>query len=612
MLEPITPINRRGPFTVLSIGTAIMIGLLAWLLSNGLLARLELAASDVLFRIRPPAEGASPVVIVAIDDDSFAANGLQWPWPRDYIATIVDNISAGNPAVIAVDVFFYEPSDPVADSALAQSLAAAGNVILVNDITFETESGFTSQKLNRPIPELEAAATSLGLVNFPRDADGTVRRLLAYQEHDQQIYFGWSLQAARLYLGQREFTGASPSVVLLGESPVRLNNSLLTVNYDGPAASIPYYSAYQVAEGTLDPAVFANKIVIIGATSETLHDTYPTPFGSDPPMPGAEINAQAINTILGGNFIYSVRIGFALTLLASLAAMLLVLRLRPLIGLAALGAISFTYLIAAIISFNRAGILLPIVAPLLAQILSFIFGTSIQLYDEQRQRQQVRSLFDRYVAPAVIDQMLSQPDSIKPGGQRREISVLFSDIRGFTSLSEQLDPAQVVSILNEYLTEMTDIVFKYQGMVDKFEGDAILAVFNAPLDVHDHAAQAVLCAVEMLQRLETLQELWTSLTQKSLEIGIGINSGEAFVGNIGSTRRMEYTVIGDTVNLASRLQDLTKELSMPILFSKATADSMLQEIPTYFVTSAKVKGRVAPVEVFTFGNSGPPPAELVE
>jgi len=583
------------------VGLALIIGLLAYWLSGGLLSRLELAASDLLFLIRGPLEEESAVVVVAIDDASFTQNELQWPWPRDYIARIVDGIAAGNPRVIAIDVFFYEATDAEADRALAEALSNAGNVVLTNDISIQAQSGIRVSQLNRPIPELDEAAAALGLANFPRDEDGTVRRLLAFQEHNEALYFSWAMQAVRLYLGEDDFTVVSADEVRIGQQEVDLKRQYLLVDFRGPARSVPHYSAYQVADGIVDPAVFAGKVVLLGATSESLHDTYTTPFGSQPPMPGVEINAHAIDAILNGRLIQQVGAlaRLVIALLAALVGVGLVLRLRPIAGLGATVGLAIVYSALLVFLFIQARVMLPITAPLLAVGLTYVAGTSVRLYEEQRERARVRSLFDRYVSPAAIDQMLANPEGYAVGGQRREMSILFSDIRGFTSLSEQLTPDEVVAILNEYLSAMTELVFKYEGIVDKFEGDAILAVFNAPLNVENHPVKAVQCAIEMIERLREMQANWATKGEHVLEIGIGINTGQAFVGNIGSARRTDYTVIGDTVNLASRLQDLTKEHGVPILFSEATQVQLGPDTNTSYVATVQVKGRQQPVKIYT-------------
>jgi adenylate cyclase len=592
------------PRNILMIGRSLAIGLgiglLTFFLARGVLSPLELFASDLLFRIRGVNPEESPVILVAIDDASFTQNGLQWPWPRDYLARIVDGIATGDPKVIAIDVLFYEATTPDQDQELARALRDAGNVILVNNISSESQGGITISQYNRPIPELDAVAT-LGLTNFPRDDDGKVRRLLAFQAHNDQLYFAWSMQAARLYLDAADFVVRSANEVWIGDHRVKLDNQLI-VDFRGRTedSTVPTYSAYQVVEGYVDPRVFEGKIVIIGATSPSLHDDYPTPYGGEA-MPGAEINAHAIDTLLNSRYITSVGgVGhLAIAVLAGLIGALLTLRARPVAGLVIMGVLILLYSLMSFVLFIQARVIMPFVAPVLGMGLVFITNTSIQLYEEQRERARVRSLFDRYVSSAAIDQMLSQPDSYALSGQRREMTIMFSDIRGFTSLSEQLTPDQVVEILNHYLGVMTEIVFKHEGAIDKFEGDAILAIWNAPLEVKDHPTKAIQCAIEMAHRLSEMQQEWAATGQRVLRNGIGINTGMCFVGNIGSAQRMDYTVIGDTVNLAARLEALTKEVGVQILFTRETRDKLTEDIRSRFVASATVKGREKPVEIYT-------------
>jgi adenylate cyclase len=584
-----------------TLGLAIIVGLLSFWLANGPLVNAELAAEDALFRIRGPLHEDSPVVIVAIDDASFSATGLRWPWSRNYVAQIIDAVSEGNPSAIAIDLFFYDESIPEEDNALAEAITNAGNVVLVSHITFQDDEGIALQQWNRPLPSLEEAAAATGLTNFPRDIDGSVRRLVVSQEHAGQQLYSWTVHLVRLYNNEDNITIVSGNEAWIGNWLVELYGGFLVVNYRGPAGSIPFYSAYQVADGTIPPQSFAGKIVLIGVTSETLHDSYATPFGSSPPMPGVEINANAVETILSGRYIHppTSTTTLLIAILTALVGIVLSLRLRPLAGLFITIVLFLGFAALSAFLFIKTRTILSIVSPLLSLGITFVVGTSIQLYEEQRQRAHVRALFDRYVSPTVIDQMLEQPESVALGGQRRELTVLFSDIRGFTSLAEQLPPDDVVTILNEYLSAMTEIVFQHEGMVDKFEGDAILAVFNAPLSVDGHATKAVHCAIAMMDRLATMQADWEATGRQPLQIGIGINTGEAFVGNIGSTQRMEYTVIGDTVNLAARLQDLTKDYNVPILFSEATRDNLASDIPSQFVTTAHVKGRVQAANIYT-------------
>lgn len=583
----------------------ILAAIATFLLAGGLLYNLELFASDVLFRLRGPITDETPVVVVAIDNASFTQNRYQWPWPREYIARIVDQIAVGQPSVIALDIQFYEPSTAEADAELARAIGEAGNVVLVNNITAETRQGISISTYNRPIPELDAVAT-LGLTNIPRDPDGAVRRVLGFQAHNGELFFSWALQVARIYLGEEDFTVLSADRILIGDHPVDLQDQFLVVNFRGePAATVPYYSAYQVADGLVDPSVFAGKIVLFGATDESFHDTYLTPFIGIPPtpMPGVEVIGHAIDTILNERYIHRLPTNslpqFLVAVAAAALAVFLTIRLRPVPGLLVSAVLILLYLVAAVIIFANLRLIFPIMAPVIAGGLTFLANTSLQLYEEQRARTRIRDLFDRYVSSAAIDQMLSNPEGVPLTGQRRELSILFSDIRGFTSLSEQLTPDQVVAILNEYLEEMTQIIFAHGGTIDKFLGDAILAFWNAPLEMDDYPTRAVECAIDMAHKLSALQRDWAASGEIVLRAGIGIATGTCFVGNIGSEKRLNYTVIGDTVNLASRLEALTKDVGVQILYNDRTQELLGPAITSRFVTEAQVKGRHESARVYT-------------
>lgn len=586
------------------LSVAVLIGLLSVWLAASILHPLELFAQDLLFRLRGPLETSEDVVLVAIDDASFAQNNLQWPWPRSYIARIVDNVAAGDPSVIAIDVQFYEPSNSAQDARLAQAVREAGNVVLVEDISADERQGFSLRQLNQPLPELREAAAALGLAQFQRDEDGTLRQLLAFGSHNGAVYTSFAMQIARLHLGAGGFNPISPDAIGFDGHVVRLNNQYLRVNFRGPAReTIPYYSAYQVAEGLVDPRVFAGKVVILGATAETipLYDSYPTPFGSVPPMPGAEINAQAVDTILNNRELTGTPLlaGVIISVSAALVVAVLVVRLRLLHSVMVFGVMAVAYGAISYAFFAGANVILPVFAPSLAASLMFVGMTTARLYVEQRTRMRVRALFERYVSPAAIDQMLDSPDEVMVGGVRREVTVMFSDIRGFTALSERLAPEEVVEILNDYLGMMTSIIFKHQGTVDKFEGDGILAIWNAPLPVEDHPGRAVACAIEMTHKLAEMQQRWEATGQRVLHHGIGIHTGVCFVGNIGSAQRMDYTVIGDGVNLAARVEALTKELGVQILYTEATYQQLGESIQSRFATSARVIGREQPVQLYT-------------
>ena len=540
------------------------------------------------------------ILIIAIDDESFSQTGLQWPWPRSYLAEIVRGVAAGQPAVIVLDVFFYEADpDPMGDAALAAAIAEAGNVILVNDILREErrDLGIVVETYRQPIDPLNQAARELGLANIEPDPDGVVRRtpFFLVRQADGRAYFSWPVLATADYLSVSPPESVGTQQVTLAGQPVPLRAGYLDINFRGPTTTFRRISAYQIPLNDYPPETFTGKIVLIGATSVTLRDTYPTPFGGPAqPMPGVEVQANAINTLLARDFIRYAP-AWANLLLALLLGIVAVLlpRLRNLaVGIRLIVTLLGLTAIIWVVSFASFNLVLPASAPFVAMLAGFAVPAIERAVTEQLERRRLRERFELFVPPEVIEDILN--DSSAQQGRRATLTVLFSDIRGFTTLSETLTPEEVVAILNTYLAEMTELIFKYGGTVDKYEGDAILAFWGAPVPHADDAARAVNCALEMRAALHALRAHWQ---REGFEIGIGINTGEAFVGTIGSRRRISYTCIGDAVNLASRLQDLTKEVGHPIVISDSTLAALGPGFETVFIDARQVKGRSHPVQL---------------
>ncbi len=574
---------------------------------------LELKANDAAFNLRGIVAPTPSIVIVAIDDESFTQTGLQWPWPRAYLAQIVDRLATGKPKVIVMDIALYEKAQ--GDEILAAAIKGAGNVILVNSITIVSDPLYRLEQLNQPVPPLAESAASLGLANTPRDADGFVRATLAYQVHSGQVYYHWAVHAAALYFNQALSARPSQNNVALGSRNVPLYGQLFLINYRGPARTFKNVPAYQVVNGNVSPEFFKDKIVLIGATSESLHDTYPTPFkGDDLPMPGVEVVANAIETVLTGDFLsrWEPAPAFATTLLAGLLGLALNFTRRAGPALIILLGAMLAYALAWQAEFALNRIEMPLIAPETALLLAFVAPSVERAVAEEAEKRRVRGIFERFVAPQMVEQIIERGIAASRG-KRTELTILFSDIRGFTTLSEKLTPDQVVRILNEYLEVMTDVIFRHRGTIDKFEGDAIVAFWGAPTPDRHHAQNATRAALEMRVALDRLRKKWAdNADSKTFEIGIGINTGEVFVGLVGSSKRVNYTIIGDNANLAARLQDLTKEFLWPILISESTWEKIRGEFDTEFIEERLVKGKTVPVKIFkVLGKKGAPDEERV-
>ena len=556
---------------------------------RGLLDIPELKSLDFRFQIRGPIASKVPIVLVSIDQDSFDELNLPWPWPRTLHATLIRKLAASQAKLIAFDILFTEPkADPREDQALADAIRDAGNVILAAEFT-EVPSDFGPRTtVNLPIPLVREHALGYGPANLVTDRDGIVRRARLALAFQDRLFPGFAYQIYQGFEGQTNQQGREISSVPQ------------LINFRGPARSYPIVPYYRILRDEIDPAVFQDKIVIVGSFSPSLHDIFPTPFSASAPTAGVEIQANFVDTLATNDFIrhfHGLGQHFIFILLSALTiwfsfyfkpmrALLMVL------GLAGAHAFISFYL------FSFQQLWMPMVPSLLGGLLSYGGITLDNYIREQKERIRLRATFSKYVSRDVVDELLDDREGLALGGKKRHITVLFSDIRGFTSISEQIGPEQVVSLLSDYFGQVTHIVFKHGGTVDKFIGDAVFAIFGAPKSHEDDALRAVKTGLEMIELVESLGPKWTQIIGRPLKVGVGINSGEAVVGSIGSEIRSEFTAIGDTVNLGSRLEGLTKELGVPMLISEFTAAELKDAIPLRPLRQVKVTGREAPLLVY--------------
>ncbi|MBI4588334.1 MAG: CHASE2 domain-containing protein [Candidatus Rokubacteria bacterium] len=563
------------------VGTAVALTTLP-----GAFEFLELRSLDLRFLLRGPIPPDSPIVIISIDEDSFDELDLAWPWPRELHARMLDIVRQGRPAAIGMDLLFVEPSirGPRDDQALAGAVARAGNVVLGAVLTEIREALFVKEDLNPPLKVIRDRAAAFGFVNLVTDEDAFVRSgalTRPYQGGIQQSFDG------HLYdLAVKAGIRAKP----LPPRPA------VFINYRGPKGTFPVIPYYQVLNGEVKPETFAGKIVLVGATAPALHDEFPTPFSGQEKMPGVEIHANVVETLLQGNGLFRVplSVGAVLALVAALLAALVTSLMRPIRAFLLTLAAGVSYAVLAFGVFVRLSLWMELIPVQVALFLGF--GTTVVVNFIQEQREKRR--LSRFFSPDVIKEILSTRKESSLVGSRRRISVLFSDIRGFTSLSEKLSPEEVVEMLREYLTAMTEIVFKYGGTVDKYIGDAIMALYGAPFDQPNHAEQAVRTALEFQDRVKALSDRWEARCGARLRNGVGINTGDAVVGTIGSLQRLEYTAIGDTVNLASRLEGLTKEFLAPIVVSQSTYEEVKHLFYSRYLGEVKVRGKETAVKIY--------------
>jgi adenylate cyclase len=565
------------------------------------LESLELSARDMFMRLRSAPQRSGQIVIVAIDDFSFNWTGYRWPWPRTYLAKIVGQLNQAGARVIGLDILLFEPdADPQGDPALAEAFTQSRGAVGVVEVFNSGQNRITEK---RPIPIYLPAFTRLGVTPTIVDEDAVLRGVEAFDKHSEHVYLHWAFEMAGLYLGAPPPTNLTQAGMFFNHQNVPLINQKLLVNFGGPAGTYPTYSATSVAEGDIPAETFKDKIVLIGVTSASLQDLWSTPYSISARTPGVEVVANAVDTILTGQYLRVAPPWVNLLLTLGMAVLaLLILRLRePLRVVLAMALGMLLYGLIAFFLFAYANQILALVAPNTMLFLGVILPTMEQAVSQELEKRHLRTLFGRFLSSEIIDQLVSS-SNLSSLNKRTDITVLFSDIRGFTTLSEKLLPEQVVALLNPYLEAMTEIIYRNGGTVDKYEGDAIMAFYGEPVNYPDHALRAVRTAVEMHISLVELRKRW--LAEKILppevnfQIGIGLNSGQAFVGLLGSEQRINYTVIGDNVNLSARLQDLTKTYKWPILISEATQQQVKDEFETEFVDSVVVKGKTEAVRIY--------------
>jgi adenylate cyclase len=455
-----------------------------------------------------------------------------------------------------------------------------------------------------PIPRLTAAARELGHVNMIADPDGTTRWEATVIEHRGHYYPSLAVQAARLAMG----VPATGLRLDFGRSldagqvaiPVDPRDRML-VDYAGPAGTFRYLSAVDVLAGRMRPDAVRDRVVFVGASAAAIYDLRVTPLS--PVLPGVEKHANVAANILGGRFLERPD-WVELLDAAGIASWPLVLawvlpRLRPIVSVAAV-LVAWGLFFGAVHGAFLRGLWLPLVYPSLAMALTFLGITVYRLFTEERQRLWIKRAFQRYVSPEVVEQLVGNPAALAFGGEVRELTVLFTDIRDFTTYTERHPPQEVVHTLREYLTTMADQVIANKGTLDKFIGDAIMAIFGAPVAYPDHALRACRAALAMIDELEKLQAKWVAEGREPFRMGIGINTGEMVVGNLGSEQLFDYTVVGDGVNLGARLESLNKEYSTKrhIIISEGTYEAAKDALEVRRLGEVLVKGKTRPVVIY--------------
>ena len=613
----------------------------------------DVRAMDYRMLQRGEKEPGKDVVIVAIDDASIE-KVARWPWPRTVLSRLIERLNAAEPAVIGFDIVFSEPSAFVEsdglsarpesvsteewekvqntlrlqDDRLAEVIRASGRIVLGYFFDFDgaQEEGVpagvpgynlvqgtlggdgqnaipSAQRARVSLPELTAAARGAGYFDVIPDAgDGSIRRVPLVVRLGSDMALPLSLATLRVFRPDQNlairFESYGVDSVRFGktEIPVAEDGQML-ISYRGPGRTFPYVSAGDVLAGKIPPETLRGRILLLGITAKAVQDIRVTPF--DSVFPGVEIHANAIDNILRGEFIHAA----ALARRSPTSAPSCCWRCSSASRWAACAALRAAVMVAAMLGgylvasqwiYVSYGLPLTLVYALLAISLTYAAIAVEHYVTEEREKKKMRKALELYLSPSMARIVSEQPEKLNLGGDKRELTVFFSDIRGFTTISEGLAPEALVELLNVYLGEMTEIVFQHDGMLDKYIGDAVMAVWGAPLPQPDHAKRACVATLEMGAKLAELNKEWQPKGWPKLAIGAGLNTGPMVFGNMGSAQHLSLTVMGDNVNLGSRLEGLTKMYGVSVIASEETVRSVGDDFVARELDLVRVKGKTSP------------------
>lgn len=616
--------------------------------------RLNFMVFDGYQMLKPRELAGSPITVVDIDDASIGELG-QWPWPRTVLARIIGNMTDMGAAAIGLDMLLAEPdrtspvlalqelrrqgfqivepgegavldNDAFLADVFARSPVVAGLALAETTRTPppDPKAGFGFGGTSpvdylpdylgsvRNLPVLDAAAPGIGLINFPSAHDGVVRRIPLIARFDTKLYPSLSMELLRMAQGASTFvirsTGAHGEQDTGLPGMVAVKNGHYEVPTSSDGAMWVYFSgqqvanvvpASQIASETPDPAladVFAGHIVLIGTSAIGLRDIVSTPIASG--VPGVFVHAEIIDQILGGTFLSRPDWAVGAEVALAIVLTILVLAFLPALpalanALVAAAAIAIA-LVTGWLAFAWYSLLLSPILPAQSALLAYGIASGVRLLVSESERRYIRSAFSHYLAPSMVEKLMDNPQSLVLGGENKELTLLFADIRGFTTLSEKLGANELTEFLNNYLTPMTDVLMERGATIDKYMGDGIMAFWNAPLDVPDHRRKACESVLAMQDALVGFNRDFGT----DIAVGVGLNSGICCVGNLGSRQRFDYSAIGDPVNVAARIEGMTKQYGLSNLISGSTAEGM-DDFALLEVDRVKLVGRGEPTPVFT-------------
>ena len=590
-----------------------------------------------------PGKATSNISLILLDQNSLdwgkEVNGLTWPWPRELYGATVNFCKRNGAKAVAFDVLFTDPSSYGVedDAAFAQAVSDFGHVALAAFLSNKSGNnphwpatvplpsfkiiGLDQWKKNTagkirtftkstiPVEELASQAAVLCNVGLHPDPDGIFRKVDLLSTFDDKALpsLGLGVYLAANPGATLEF---SPRYLKVGERKIPIDaNGDTILRYRGPSGTHKIYSAAAVLQSEIqiingeqpnirDPNAFKDKYVMFGFSAPGLYDLRPSPISGV--YPGVEIYATLLDNFLSGDFMRQLPTVVIVTLLFILSLICAVSVTYFKSVSSSVIAIAVFISMPVLLSFGayQQGFWLPLVVQEMAIVVTIGLVLVINFATEGRQKRFIKNAFKHFLSPAVIEQLIVHPERLKLGGERRVLSIFFSDLQGFTSISEKLDPEPLIELLNEYLTAMTDIIHEEGGTIDKYEGDAIIAFWNAPLEISDHAVKAVRAALRCQAKLAEMRPVFRKRIGADMHMRIGINTGSAVVGNLGSHTRFDYTVIGDAVNLAARLEGANKQFGTFTMISQSTCDLIQNHFKTRELARLTVVGRNEPVTVY--------------
>ena len=575
----------------------LLVGLLVFILTvTNVFRFFDNMAKDSLYQI--PRGIDSKIKIIGIDEKTMAELGPIQTWSRSFYADLLRKLNEkaeSKPLLVGFDVLFSGNVD-AGDDDFTAAAAESGNVVIVDHLIYgrkltTNEDGFASysvESIEEPFESLSSVC-NMGYSNVSQDSDGTVRRIIpseVYEGSEQKMF------SNILYEEYCKRKGITPNAV-----PVDKNGRAI-INYSGKPGDYEYVSMIDVLNGNIDARAFTDSIVLVGAYAPGMQDDFEVPNGGSHQMYGVEVHANILQSYIQGRFSVNGN-KYIFGLISAVIAMIMYLlfrKLKPWLSLIIMIIVIIAFVFVLII-FNNHGTAYSIIYLPMMLILSYIASLALGYLRELKKKKKILNAFRKYVAPQVVEEIAKKGDfQIKVGGENRDIAVLFVDIRGFTTMSEALEPEQVVEILNEYLTLTSKSIFDNLGTLDKFVGDATMAVFNSPFDLPDYEFKAVCAAMDIVNGGKALEKDLMAKYGRSVGFGVGVNVGPAVVGNIGCDFRMDFTAIGDTVNTAARLEANAKKGQ--VLISDALYERVKDRIEVEEIGEIPLKGKSKGVFVY--------------